>query len=99
MEWFSKGIIHIQEPLDKNGLPLSFQEFQTEYDCRNIFNWHITSSYLLKKISLEIVSRSNLKVLKLIYKKQGQKISINYQIKRPTNHFLLAQLDGITLWI
>ena len=28
---------------------------------------------------------------------QGQKIYWDYQMKRPTNHFLLAQLDGITL--
>ena len=36
MEWFSKGIIHIREP---SNMPLSFQEFQTEYDGRNIFDW------------------------------------------------------------
>ena len=36
-EWFSKGIISIQNLLNENGQLISFQQFQRKYDCKTNF--------------------------------------------------------------
>ena len=36
-EWFSKGIISIQDLLNENGQLISFQQFQRKYDCKTNF--------------------------------------------------------------
>ena len=36
-EWFSEGIISIQDLLNENGQLISFQQFQSKYNCKTIF--------------------------------------------------------------